>query len=82
MQGAGAGINGAAGKALEAQAVRAPPLRLDGVAGGAAAASSSSELELGTEVPDPAARTAAALVAAARRRQRAVTVRHKELWRG
>ena len=33
VQGAGAGINGAAGKALEAQALGTPPLRLDGVAG-------------------------------------------------
>ena len=36
MQGAGAGIDGAAGKALEAQALGVPPLGLDGVAGAVA----------------------------------------------
>ena len=36
VQGAGAGIDGGAGKALEAQALGAPPLRLDGVAGAGA----------------------------------------------
>ena len=36
VQGAGAGIDGAAGKAREAQALGAPPLRLDGVAGAVA----------------------------------------------
>ena len=33
VEGAGAGVDGTAGEALEAQALRAPPLRLHGVAG-------------------------------------------------